>query len=148
MKKLLCLDFDGVLHSYGSGWKGARNIPDPPTPGAMDFLLRAVEQFEVAIFSSRSRYFGGRTAMKRWLRESIFDHLWERYPARGVAASYLTASDIDDQLWPEVNSLVGRLSFPRWKPAAFLTLDDRAITFTGKWPNLPELLDFKPWNKK
>ena len=27
-KPILCLDFDGVLHSYTSGWRGAR-IPDP-----------------------------------------------------------------------------------------------------------------------
>jgi len=28
-KPILCLDFDGVIHSYSSGWKGADVIPDP-----------------------------------------------------------------------------------------------------------------------
>lgn len=32
------------------------------------------------------------------------------------------------------------------KPPAFLTLDDRAQTFTGTWPDPDELLQFKPWN--
>lgn len=146
--KLLALDFDGVLHSYSSGWQGARCIPDPPVPGAMDFLLRALGEFEVAIHSSRSRYFGGRAAMKRWLRQSIFDYLWERFPSRGVAAGVLTASDVDEQLWPEVGSLVRRISFPRWKPPAHITIDDRAITFTGTWPDLKELGSFRSWNKK
>ena len=27
-KPILCLDFDGVIHRYDSGWKGADVIPD------------------------------------------------------------------------------------------------------------------------
>ena len=44
---ILALDFDGVLHSYTSGWQGADVISDPPVPGAIEFLMEAVEHFEV-----------------------------------------------------------------------------------------------------
>jgi hypothetical protein len=42
------------------------------------------------------------------------------------------------------------LRFPTQKPAAFLTIDDRAICFQGSFEQLdPEtLLAFKPWNKR
>ena len=32
-KPIVVLDFDGVIHSYKSGWKGADVIPDEPVPG-------------------------------------------------------------------------------------------------------------------
>lgn len=33
------------------------------------------------------------------------------------------------------------------KPPAMLTIDDRAICFSGLWPDPQQLLQFKPWNK-
>src|ERR1700743_3429981 len=53
-KPILCLDFDGVIHSYASGWKGADVIPDPPVAGAIEFIREALKHFRVAIFSSRT----------------------------------------------------------------------------------------------
>jgi hypothetical protein len=40
------------------------------------------------------------------------------------------------------------LEWPTEKPPALVTIDDRAITFTGEWPAMAELLAFKPWNKR
>ena len=50
-KPILCLDFDGVCHSYISGWQGAGVIPDPPVDGMWEFLETAIGVFEVDIFS-------------------------------------------------------------------------------------------------
>lgn len=36
-------DFDGVIHSYKSGWKGATVIPDPPVPGIADAIAEIRE---------------------------------------------------------------------------------------------------------
>lgn len=127
MKPILCLDFDGVLHSYTSGWKGAGNIPDPPVPGAIDFLREAVKHFRVAIFSSRSNDPAGGPAMREWLGVHIIADEPDIF--------------LQDPPW------FAAIEWPTSKPAAMVTLDDRAITFTGEWPAMDALLNFKPWNK-
>lgn len=123
-KPILCVDFDGVIHSYTSGWRGAHVIPDPPVPGAVAFLHDALEHFRVAIFSSRSNQDGGLAAMKDYLLNAV------------------VTEGLDYPPWFD------QLEWPTEKPAAFVTLDDRAILFTGTWPSPVELLSFKPWNKK
>jgi hypothetical protein len=124
-KPILCLDFDGVIHSYTSGWKGADVISDPPVPGAMEFIASAVNHFRVAIFSSRSNQPGGLNAMQDYVHR----HLCAHHQGDG--------HDIFDLL-----------EWPVEKPAALVTIDDRAITFTGVWPAIDDLKNFKPWNKK
>jgi hypothetical protein len=120
-KPILCLDFDGVCHSYTSGWKGADVIPDPPVDGLFDFLLEAEEHFEIYIFSTRTLQDGGIEAMAQWFEE------WREKLDKPA-------------LHP--------LHFPVEKPPALVTLDDRAITFTGVFPDIVTLKTFKPWNKK
>lgn len=130
-KPTLVLDFDGVIHSYTSGWKGADVIPDPPVPGSLQFIVNAMEHFTVAIYSSRSGQPGGIPAMIQWLG------YWSVDPTHGMPG------DFDHGAW-------GAIQWPTEKPAAFLTIDDRAITFDGDWSKYDPkyLLDFKPWNKK
>jgi len=118
-KPILCLDFDGVLHSYTSGWQGAVIISDPPVPGAIEFLREAVKHFTVCIYSTRSNSVDGIYAMKGWLEQ------------HGAG-----------------EPLMDELHFPDEKPPAFVTLDDRAITFDGRWPAIETLLAFKPWFKR
>lgn len=156
-KPILCLDFDGVLHSYSSGWQGARQILDPPVAGALDFLVNAIREYEVAIYSSRSRYWGGRRAIKSWLMRELVEWRWSRvieptprnfiFYGNSQSPAY-TATDMEDGFRDWARQVIACVSFPRWKPAAFVTLDDRAITFNGTWPDLATLKSFKPWNKK
>jgi hypothetical protein len=125
-RPILCLDFDGVLHSYSSGWQGPDVIPDPPVPGAIAFLREAVQHFTVAIYSSRSNQPGGKDAMRAWLA------LWaERDSPPGADLTF-----VDGIKWPQE------------KPGAFVTLDDRALTFTGQWPTMNTLKAFRPWHKR
>ncbi len=43
-----------------------------------------------------------------------------------------------------------QLVFSQTRPPALITIDDRAITFTGDWKDYPMrwLKAFKPWNQK
>jgi hypothetical protein len=71
-KPLLSLDFDGVLHWYRNGWKGAAVIDDDPVPGSIEFVTNAKEYFKVVVFSSRSNHPGGIAAMKAWMERHGF----------------------------------------------------------------------------
>ena len=122
IKPILCLDFDGVAHSYTSGWRGASIIPDPPVPGLCKFLDEAVKHFDVRIFSSRSNQEGGLEAMEIWFSTVLEEKGFEN-------------------VFPQ-------LGFPEEKPPAMVSIDDRAITFSGIWPDIETLKNFKPWNKK
>ena len=120
-KPILCLDFDGVIHTYISGWKGVDIVPDPPVPGAFEWIEKAMQHFEIHIYSSRSSDTLGRVAIAEYIKEHVPLHI------------------------------ANQLIIGWQKPRAFLTIDDRCVRFDGNWssPELnPEvLLRFKPWNK-
>ena len=154
-RPILCLDFDGVIHSYTSGWQGASVVTDPPVDGAIDFIMDATRHFRVAIFSSRSKNILGRLAMKRWLYKHLVNWEWQDAEDRyqellGVPADWtpFTHGDIDDVHRECARRTVKSLMWPWFKPAAVITIDDRALTFTGNWPDIAFLQTFKPWNKQ
>ena len=77
---IICVDFDGVIHSYTSGWQGIAQVTDPPVDGAIKWLeahlpvpeslCTMAPKYEgpiVQIYSSRSKSWRGRRAMKKWL---------------------------------------------------------------------------------
>ncbi|MCZ7685689.1 MAG: hypothetical protein M5U28_45680 [Sandaracinaceae bacterium] len=118
-RRTLAVDFDGVIHSYASGWQGPTAIADPPVPGAIDWLTAASERFDLAIHSVRSAQPGAVDAMRAWLRE-------HGLPER----------------------VLERLRFPVAKPPAELYLDDRAYRFDGTFPSFDALAELTPWTRK
>lgn len=149
-KLILCLDFDGVIHSYTSGWKGATCIPDTPVEGALEFIANAVNYFEVNIYSSRSRYLFGRRAMKKWLYNAYFSLGIKNTPKwvyRQVTPNAF-ADPWQEELDWGIGELIRKIKFPSKKPAAFLLIDDRCICFNGKFPSVEEIQKFIPWYKK
>lgn len=130
-KPIICLDFDGVIHSYTSGWQGADKVPDPPVDGSLEFIAEAINKFEVHIFSSRSNQEGGIAAMQLWLDKCF-------------AESGIYTSDQEEEL---DQFIYEEIKWPTVKPPAMITIDDRAIQFDGTWPEINDLLAFQPWNK-
>lgn len=63
----VAVDFDGVIHSYESPWRGHQCIDDEPVPGAIDALNRLVEDFEVVIFTTRGGIPEGRSAVSAYI---------------------------------------------------------------------------------
>jgi len=123
-KKTICVDFDGVLNSYKSGWgKGVDDLPDPPVEGAIDWLEGLVAEgcFNVCIYSSRSKEKAGIDAMRLWLLNN------------GL-----------------LDGTLDEIEFPTQKPPAYLTIDDRAWRFDGPgtFPTAADIDAFQPWFKR
>ncbi len=70
MAKTVVFDFDGVIHSYKSGWQGMDNIPDEPVEGIKEVIDELMEKgYEVAIFSTRRATLEGMKAVSKWLKK-------------------------------------------------------------------------------
>lgn len=122
MARTLAVDFDGVIHPNTSTTPDTfawEHIPDPPQDGAAEFLRRALERFdEVVIFTTRASDPKGHQAIREWFC---------RY---------------------DMGFVVERCAITHTKPAAQVYLDDRAVQFNGRWPDLNTLVQFKPWNRR
>lgn len=122
-KPTLCIDFDGVIHSYESGWKDGV-IYGYVVPGFFEWAEEAAKKFRLVVYSSRSKDPDMLQAMEDWITLRALE--WQ---GKNVA-----------------------LEFAHEKPAAWLTIDDRAVCFQGDW-SAPELqpeamLAFKPWMQR
>jgi 5'(3')-deoxyribonucleotidase len=116
--KTIAVDFDGVLHSYVSGWMGEANIPDPPVPGAFDFLRWAVQTYNIVIYSARANTTAGYFAIHEWLVEHGLE-----------------------------GEIMNKVSISASKPQAVMYIDDRAWRFAGTFPTARQIEDFQPWRQ-
>lgn len=122
MTVTICLDFDGVLHSYKSGWTGLDNIADDPVPGAKETCEKLIELgYNLVILSTRfnedhnksdftSNSSTGKRAAKDWLKKHGF---------------------------PEMKLVTT-------KPPASLYVDDRAFRFNGDFRDLMDFIHENP----
>lgn len=160
LKKDLCIDFDGVIHSYKSGWKGVSVIPDEPVQGAIEWLVSLLDQgFQPMIYSSRSKSWFGRRAMKAWFESQLLAEVinlesikepekWKDWRWK-ILNSYGSMEPWDIHAIEACHHFAYNvLKYPTKKPPAYLTIDDRAVCFNGTFPTTEEMNNFKPWYKK
>lgn len=63
----VAVDFDGVIHSYTSGWLGADVIIDPPVDGAIEWLNKIVKKFNVVILTTRGNQGNANEVIMKYL---------------------------------------------------------------------------------
>jgi hypothetical protein len=122
-KPIILLSFDGVV----------RTSEESVTEGFFEWAAEANKQFALMIHSPRSNTEEGIAEMKNWLQTHIIAWRHDRMERNSGNATALF-----------------EFQFPSERPAAFLTIDDRTIPFTGRWgdPRLsPDaLVKFIPWH--
>ena len=114
--KTVVFDFDGVIHSYSSGWHDGQTsweIFDPPTVGIREVIKKLRENgWSVVVVSARCSSLFGRIAIKKWLKKydiTVDAVLRDKIPAKCY-------------------------------------VDDRAVCFDGEASNLFEsITHFKSW---
>lgn len=128
--KTVLIDFDGVLHSYSSGWQGKSSIPDSPNPGAIEFLQNLIEDedIEPVIWTSRV-HCGENEAPAESENAKVAIRQW----------FYLQGLSPDE---------IQNLKITNEKPPAVLIIDDRAFHFQGEFPSVEFIHEFQPWSKK
>ena len=115
----ICLDFDGVIHSYDGERFGNAETPNPPVPGAIDGIRTYLKEFTVAVYSARSGNPVGRNVVIEYMRRH-----------GGM-------------------ELVDALEFPDHKPIAHVYIDDRAVRFNGSWISNTKIYSlFTPYHGK
>lgn len=83
-KKTVVFDFDGVIHSYKSGWKGESVIPDPPVDGIRELIDELNKEFKIVVCSTRCRTEYGKRAVEDWLLHNgiaVYDTAADKPPA-------------------------------------------------------------------
>ena len=83
MKKTVVFDFDGVIHSYTSGWKGESVIPDLPVLGIKEAISEIRKAgYEVVVVSTRCATNEGIKAVNKYLLENgiVVDRVCKEKP--------------------------------------------------------------------
>lgn len=122
-KQTICVDFDGVIHSYEHGWQGGK-IYGTVMPGFFSWAISTCQKFNICIYSTRSSDPVLKQEMEDWVNDEF---------KKFIDSKKLTCSK-------------NIFSFPTHKPIASIYVDDRAVNFNGSWDSTStKIQSFRVW---
>ena len=132
MAKTVVFDFDGVIHSYTSGWKGEDTVPDPPVPGIREALKEIHDAgYEVVVVSTRCATIKGHGAIEAWLYDNgLREYIDKVCKEKPPAIAYIDDRAICFDGHPE--TLLKKIqNFQPWYKMPTLTPPNEPLTLEG-----------------
>ena len=129
MARTVVFDFDGVIHSYTSGWQGEDAIPDPPVPGIREALKEIHDAgYEVVVVSTRCATIKGHGAIEAWLYDNgLREYIDKVCKEKPPAIAYIDDRAICFDGHPE--TLLKKIqSFQPWYKTPTLTPPNEPLT--------------------
>lgn len=132
MTKTVVFDFDGVIHSYTSGWQGEGNVPDPPVQGIREALKEIHDAgYEVVVVSTRCATIRGHGAIEAWLYDNgLREYIDKVCKEKPPAIAYIDDRAICFDGHPE--TLLKKIqNFQPWYKMPTLTQPNKPLTCSG-----------------
>jgi hypothetical protein len=137
--KTVAIDFDGVIHKYGKGWRDG-SIYDEEVKGALEAILRFQNSgWAVYILSTRNPY-----QIKRWLddQQDIVYIMTDVSLIRFRVIPWW-------MFWKKFWNSTKVVAITQKKLAANVYVDDRAVKFDGDWDmTYFDVFGLKTWQGK
>lgn len=132
MNKTVVFDFDGVIHSYTSGWQGVDVISDKPVKGIEKALKKIHEAgYEIAIVSTRCSDLAGKNAIVDWVNKyGLAQYIDKIYKEKPPAIVYIDDRAICFDGKPE--KLLSKIeSFVPWNKKKNKNLDNKIFKYVA-----------------
>lgn len=101
MQKALCIDFDGTLHAYVSGWQGDFIVRDPPMEGAVQACHDLADAgWKLYVLSSRTNLL----PVRYWLEEHKFPSM-TLTRIKPIAVAYIDDRGCRFTNWSDVRKM-------------------------------------------
>ena len=135
MARTVVFDFDGVIHSYTSGWQGEDAIPDPPVPGIREALKEIHDAgYEVVVVSTRCATIKGHGAIEAWLYDNgLLEYIDKVCKEKPPAVAYIDDRAICFDGHPE--TLLKKIqNFQPWYKMPTLTPPNEWVSVEDRLP--------------